>query len=574
MRRRFTRLKGHWVAVVLVILTPIITGAITMSTVAEPSQSTTGQPKLQAAIVNNDVIVYERVDKTKTPVAAGRLLVGELVTNPNDGFDWVITDAAVAKKGLESGEYVAVVTIPNDFSAAYISSTTKDPQQATISVETDGSHSYLAAILALALTEDLTTGISSQLTQTFVENLLLGYTSLNEGLGELDDGSKELTVGLQELSTLTKDLPLLTSELASGAKLLDTGLNEFAKDLLLLVALSRETVDTTLAVALQVEVLKLYVETLPASPQKTELLRQITALEMSSADATEQAEETKIGIELAEAATKELAAGSKAVADGNRELATGMPPLHQAIKGAEEGSAILTQALEKVVRDLPKYSTDEASTLSTVVATPVVTETITKPKLPQALGAVGAVIIPIALWIGALAISFIRPAFSQRALLTRAGNGRIVAGAAGPFIAIALAQGALLLLTLAVFQLQPIYHFMLTAVVAASVLAFSLVHQGLLALTGRFAWLISLALLSAQVLAAGVVLPNAFVPDWVSSLGRILPLSESIMAMQEVITGGQRHHVLGSILWILASAVVGIVLSLIAVARGRRVRPE
>jgi len=573
MRRRFAALKGHWVAIVLVIVTPLITGAITMSTVAEPSRNATGQPELRAAIVNEDQIVYERINKKKTPVAAGRLLVGDLVTNPSDGFDWVITDAAVAKKGLETGDFVAVVTIPENFSAAYISSASKTPQQATITVQTDGSHSYLAAILALALTEDLTTGISTQLTQEFLENLLLGYTSLGTGLGELETGSKELTVGLKELSTLTKELPTLTRELAAGAQLLDTGLNEFAKDLLLLVALSSETFDTTVTVAEQVEVLTLYVQaTLPNNAEKVEILAQLAALATTSDEAALKAEETKIGVALAEAAAKELQVGAKAVATGTKELAEGMPPLHKGIQGAAEGSQILTKALEKVVRELPTYSQDEADVLSTVVATPVVTETITEPKLPKPLGAVGAVIIPIALWIGALAISFIRPAFSQRALLTRAGDVRIVSGAAVPFVAIAFAQGALILLGLYVFQLQPVYHFMLTAVVAASVLSFALLHQGLLALTGRFAWLISLALLSAQILAAGVVLPSQFVPGWVSEFGRILPLTESIIAMQEVITGGQRHHVTASILWILLSAVVGVILSLIAVARGRRVQ--
>ena len=573
MRRRFASLRGHWVAIVLVILTPLITGAITMSTVAEPSSNADGQPELPAAIVNNDQLVYERVDKKKVPVAAGRLLVGELVTNPDDGFDWVITDAAVAKKGLESGDYVAVVTIPENFSAAYISSTTKTPQQATITVQTDGSHSYLAAILALALSEDLTAGISSQLTQTFVENLLLGYTSLGDGLDELSKGSEELTVGLKELSTLTKELPLATRELATGAQLLDTGLNEYAKDLLLLAALSVETADTTLTVAEQVDALKVYVTaTLPSGAEKTEILLQLDALTTTSDDAALQAEEMKIGVALAEAAAKELQIGAKAVATGTKELAEGMPPLHKGIQGAAEGSEILTKALDKVVRDLPKYSKDEANELSTVVATPVVTETITQPKLPKALGAVGAVVIPISLWIGALAISFIRPPFSRRAMLTRAGDVRIVSGAAAPIVAIALAQGAVILVGLYIFRLEPIYHFMLTAIVAASVIAFAVLHQGLLALTGRFAWLISLALLSAQILAAGVVLPPQFVPGWVRDFGKIMPLSESIIAMQEVITGGQRGHVFGAILWILVSAVVGAALSLIAVARGRRVK--
>lgn len=570
MRRRFASFRKHWVAIVLVIFTPLITGAISMSTVAEPTQNPTGQPQLPAAIVNNDELVYEKIDGKKTPVAAGRLLVGELVTNPSDGFDWTITDDAVAKKGLETGEFVAVVTIPQNFSAAYISSTGDNPQQATLTVETDGSHSYVAAVLALALSHDLTTGISSQLTQGFIENLLLGYTKLDEGLAEVAKGSTELTVGLEELSKATQSLPKLTRELASGARLLDEGLNAFAKELLVLVTLSSESASKSVTVAEEIVLLTELVKT--ELPGETDLIRTLETLERTAIDAAVKAEETKIGTELAEAGAKELRKGSSALATGTRELAAGMPALHEGIKGAATGSKGLTKALDKIVKDLPKYTEDQAAELSTVVTTPVVTETVTEPKLPKALSAVGAIVIPISLWIGALAISFIRPAFSQRALGTRAGNGRIVLQGAVPAVAIAIAQGALILIGLYLFRLEPVYHFMLMAVVAASVIAFSLLHQGLLALTGRFAWLISLALLSAQIFAAGVVLPTEFVARWMLDLGKVLPLSESIIAMQEVITGGQQRHVTAAILWILGSAVVGIILSLIAVARGRRVR--
>lgn len=571
MRRRLAALKGHWLALVLVIMMPLLTGALALSTVSEPSRNASGQPALRAAIVNNDQIVYEKVEGKKTPVAAGRLLVGELVTNPNDGFDWVITDDAVAKEGLDSGEFIAVVTIPQDFSAAYISSASDAPEQATLSVQTDGSHSYMAAVLALALTQNLTGALSTQLTQGFIDNLLLGYTALGEGLTELDTGLKGLTVGLDELSKVTKELPKLTRELNSGAQLLNTGINEFAKDLLLLVALGKETSKETLTVAEKVAYLSATVNALPDSnPAKAELLSQVAALTTSSDTAALKAAETSLGIDLAEAYAKELHVGSSALAKGTKELAAGMPTLHDGIHSAAQGSTELTKALNEVVKKLPTYTDAQATQLSTVVANPIVTKTTTVPKLPAAMGAVGAIMIPIVLWLGALAIGFIRQPFAARALGTRASNLRIVANGAGPIIAIAVAQGALILIGLSLFNLTPVYHLTMTAVVAASVVSFALLHQGLQALMGRFAWLISIALMSVQILAAGVILPPEFVPGWVKSFGHLLPLSESMIAMQEVITGGQRQHIIAAVLWILVSAAIGVILSLIAVTRGRR----
>jgi hypothetical protein len=42
--------------------------------------------------------------------------------------------------------------------------------------------------------------------------------------------------------------------------------------------------------------------------------------------------------------------------------------------------------------------------------------------------------------------------------------------------------------------------------------------------------------------------------------------------MQEVITGGQVHHLASTFIWLTVSAIVGLLLTLIAVARGRKVR--
>jgi putative membrane protein len=573
MRRRFAALKGHWLAIVLVIATPLLTSALTMSTVAEPSRSASGQPELRAALVNNDQYVFERIDGKRTPVAAGRLLVGELVTNDSDGFDWVITDDAVAKEGLDAGEFAAIVTIPEGFSAAYISSTTKTPQQATISVQTDGSHSYMAAILALALSQNLSSSLSSQLTESFIENLLLGYTSLGEGLEEVGKGSEAITVGLEELTKLTAKLPPLTRELASGAELVNRGLNEFSRDLIKLAELSSKTSTETLTVAEQVAILSDYVDReLPDSEQKVEIELQLAALTLTSDNAALSAAETSVGVALADSAAKELAQGSSAVATGNRELAAGMPALDRALVAAFEGSRELTRGVEKVAKKIPSYTEAEATTLSDVVANPIATETSTKPKLPRAVGAVGAVVIPIALWLGALAISFIRRSFDPRGLATRAENTRLVFGGALPFVLIGLAQAALILVGIYTLQLKPVHHLALAAVILASGVSFSLLHQGLHAIAGRFGWLISLALLAVQVLAAAVVMPSIFVAEWITELGKLLPLSQAIIGMQEVITGGQVHHLASTFIWLTVSAIVGLLLTLIAVARGRKVR--
>ena len=73
-----------------------------------------------AAIVNNDEPVT--INGQLTPL--GRLLTAGLVDGADgaSNYNWVITDDAGAKKGLENGDYVAVVTIPKNFSEVATSS--------------------------------------------------------------------------------------------------------------------------------------------------------------------------------------------------------------------------------------------------------------------------------------------------------------------------------------------------------------------------------------------------------------------------------------------------------------------
>lgn len=566
------KLRSSWLTTVIVLAIPLITSVLTMITVSEPPHTSTGQPALNAAIVNNDQIVTESLGGESVPVPAGRMLVGELVTNPDDGFSWVITNAETASAGLASGEFSAVVTIPQNFSASYISSTTENPVQATINVQTDGSHSYLAAIIAQSLASSLPDALSNQLTSGFIENLLLGYTALSDGMGEVATGANELTVGLNEIAKITAELPAATNELADGSKLVDAGLNELAKDLWQLAAFSQTSVESSATVVTQIASLKSYVDSASFDPTvKAAILGQLASLETSSATTATNALETDAGIDLGALAADVLKAASGLVSAGNSELAAGMPLLNEGVSGAAAGSGALSSGLSEVAADIPNYTKDQASTLSNVVANPIKTEQVTNPKLPKAVGAVGAVIIPVALWLGALALSFVRDAFSARALGTRASNLRIVSQASLPLAGMAALQGALIVVAIFALQLEPLHPLAFILLTFAAAISFVLLHQGLAALTGRFAWLISLALLALQILAAGVVLPALFVPDWVLTLGSVLPLSQAISGAQEVITGGSLANVTASILWLIVTGVLGLVLTLFAVARGRRI---
>ena len=560
--------------VALALLTPVLTAGIAIASIGElPSDSQTGQPNLQAALVNNDQLVTENLGGTKVPVAAGRLLVGQLVTSSDSGFDWTITDGKTAADGLASGLYAAVVTIPQNFSASYISSTTPTPTQATLDVQTDGSHSYLAAVLARALTLNIQQSLSTQLTQGFIDNLLMGYSTIGTGLAAAEQGAVALSSGLGELSRVTAALPGATSELATGAQGVDSGIRFLGQSLWSLGAFSQNAVTGSVEVVGGLADMQTLVDSMSnTDPLKASMNAKLAQLKTQAATLAANTFESDLGIDVGAAATDLLSGGSALVAQGSKALAGGMPLLNDGVSAAASGSTSLASGLDEITQALPSYTEDQATQLSDVISTPIVTTLTTNPSLPRASGAVAAFAIPISLWLGALMLSLVYVPFEQRALRSRAGTTRIVWGATLPTLGMALIQALLVIGGALLAGIQPVHHIGLFILVIISSISFVLLHQGLAALTGRFAWLVSIALLSLQIVASGVILPTSYLPETVQTLGGILPLSQAIRGSQELITGGSITSASASVAWLIGAGLVGLLLTTIAVAKERNIR--
>ncbi|MCW2788085.1 MAG: hypothetical protein JWP56_388, partial [Aeromicrobium sp.] len=114
---RFRRSRLTRAAVVAVTLVPLFYGAMYVWANINP----TGQlDHVRAAVVNEDELIQVKDrDGKEQPVAVGRQLAGNLVSNDDaDNYDWVLTDAKDAQRGLADGDYKAVLTIPANLSKA------------------------------------------------------------------------------------------------------------------------------------------------------------------------------------------------------------------------------------------------------------------------------------------------------------------------------------------------------------------------------------------------------------------------------------------------------------------------
>lgn len=245
MSSTLNRLHGgkaiSWRTILGLLLVPVTAAGVLLWGLWNPTDRL---DTVTAAVVNLDEPVT--VDGQLTPL--GRVLAGELVgggsgasggadaeTGGTDaGFTWVLTDETDAAAGLDSGEYAAVVTIPENFSSAATSfaraATDPDeqPEVATIDIQTSDRGRLLDAALSNIVVNTATSVLNEQLGSGFVGGVFVGMSELGAGLDEAASGAQQLARGSSQLADGTAELATGTSELASGASQLSGGASQLA----------------------------------------------------------------------------------------------------------------------------------------------------------------------------------------------------------------------------------------------------------------------------------------------------------------------------------------------------------
>lgn len=231
--------RNPWRAVAVALLPLMILGLL-ISALWNPQDRL---DTVKAAIVNLD----EPVKVNGQTVPLGRQLAAGLVSGgetadakageaaavpaSDASYDWQITDEAGAADGLADGTYAAVVTIPKGFSAAATSFGGDDPtkaRQATIDVATPANGRVLDDALAQIVAQTATGVLGSTLTETYVDNVLVGFSTLSEELGKAADGADQLADGANEAGKGAEKLANGAGELAEGANEAGDGAKELA----------------------------------------------------------------------------------------------------------------------------------------------------------------------------------------------------------------------------------------------------------------------------------------------------------------------------------------------------------
>ncbi len=209
--------RNPWRAVAVALLPLMILGLL-ISALWNPQERL---DTVKAAIVNLDEPV--EIDGQTVPLgrqlAAGLVSGGETadaeageaaaVPASDASYDWEISDASSAADGLADGTYAAVITIPEGFSAAATSFSGDDAakaRQATIDVATAPDGRVLDDALAQVVAQTATGVLSSTLTETYVDNVLVGFSTLSAELGKAADGADQLADGATEAGKGAQEL--------------------------------------------------------------------------------------------------------------------------------------------------------------------------------------------------------------------------------------------------------------------------------------------------------------------------------------------------------------------------------
>ncbi|MGZ0712876.1 YhgE/Pip family protein (plasmid) [Coraliomargarita sp. W4R53] len=220
IERSRSRRPITWLTLIGVLLLPVVIGGILITALYNPTERL---DNLTAAIVNED----EPVDLDGQMVPLGRQLTAGLVEG-SDSLDsnlsWTLSNTDDAESGLADGTYAAVITIPENFTAAALSTRPGEtPEQAAIQVTTPPDSLIVDDAITAQVAQAAASIMGTELSSTYLENVLLGFTTLGEQLGEAADGASELADGADTAADGTITLADGVNQLADGATQLADG---------------------------------------------------------------------------------------------------------------------------------------------------------------------------------------------------------------------------------------------------------------------------------------------------------------------------------------------------------------
>jgi putative membrane protein len=389
---------------------------------------------------------------------------------------------------------------------------------------------------------------------TQLEDLVVGLPGVVDGIRQIDDGlsatangAAELSNGADALATGVEELDTGVGELATGAGDLAAGASALAGGVDQAATGSQDLADGLFLLADGVD-----------------------AAALGAGELEDGARLTADGAAQLADGTDDLAAGAGEAADGADLLAEGSDQIAAGGDELADGADELATGLREAADAVPDHTDEEIEQMAAVGVQPVDTSWSRLAATDSTATGAFSLLAPLALWLGALVLLLVRPAFTRAALAAPGGAVAVALRSFAPSLGLAAAQAVLVGLVSAALGVRIEHPGQVALVIGAVTLAVVALHQALRALLGPVgATVASLVLLVVQLAVLPGLLPASTAPAPLAAAAGALPVPIAVDALLEGVLGGT-GSVLGAVGALVLWAAIGVLLTAARAGAARR----
>ncbi|MDA0289446.1 MAG: ABC transporter permease [Actinomycetota bacterium] len=550
--------------------------------------------RVPVALVNNDELITETDDAgEETFIFASKPLVTELVTSDDFAVDWLVTSSEQARALLASGDVYAIVEIPEDFSYAVTTLETDNPEQATFTIITDASHSYLAGLLSDQIGDALASGVSDEFGSGIMEGLFTAIVEIADGFDEIAEGADTLADGVEEVSEGVTELNDGVEDLASGYTEFDDGLGTFSEGVTSLSdgldALGEGTSGLT-ALSTGVKTYTDSISTLSAglsgvkasgalsgNPAEASLNALIDGLATAASGGGTLSTQTSTALSGVTKGIIELDKGADALDDAGQDIAEGSGEIREGLTDLAEGTGELDEGMVELADGAREFADgvaegaadlrEGAGTMPSDEALEVLNNPVVfdGSNISETIGfqeTLSSVLVPVGMWLVALAYFLALPSYSSRILGSTARTQALLGRATRPILVMVGTWSAIVITLLHTLGGVAWSALGFTGpIVVLSALAMAAVHFAVWAWNPRWLAPLSLGALIVQIVSLGSVVPIEILPSIYQAISGATPLGWTTDALIASLAGGDISRTISALVSLAVLTTVAYILS-------------
>jgi putative membrane protein len=612
--KRFGRSRMTRVAIVVLMLLPLVYGALYLWAYWDPFGHTN---KMPVALVNSDrgaVVAGQQFN-------AGAEIVKSLTADGS--LDWHVVNLKDARSGVDHGKYYFMLELPPDFSAAIASPVTGQPKKADLIAVYNDANNYISTSIGRTAISQVLNAVSSRISGQAVNQMLSVVVSSGSGVKQAADGAARLDDGAGQLVTGLDTARSGSETLATGAKQLSDGINQATDPLLAVTkALSQIGGNTEQlqqgATALQQANDQIGAIATAQDAAATSLSSVIDQLSGSQDPLAGNAANTLRGIEdqlrghqftpqirqrLTEAQNAAIAMtsglrspgsplgsaldqvggkgqdltnkltqlrnGAQQVASGNAQLASGIAKLDDGARQLKGGSAELATKLADGAKQVPNWTTQQKDAVADTIGGPVQLEASHENAAPNFGTGMAPFFLTLALFFGALVLWMVLRPLQSRPIAAEVLAIRVVLASYLPAAAIAIFQAAILYcvvrFALGMHVVHPVSMLAFMILISCSFVAAT---QAINAVVGpAVGRVLIMALLMLQLVSAGGMYPVETTSRPFQVLHGFDPMTYGVNGLRQLILGGIDGRLWQAIIVLIGISAVALLISCLSARR-------